>query len=68
MQFNSVEINPPPAACYGGWLENLIRQVNDLLKRVLVLNYEVMITPLADCEIIKNSRSLTYISEIESDK
>ena len=32
------------------------------------LNYEKMITILADCESIINSRAMTYISEQESIK
>lgn len=70
---NSIEwkFNPPTAAWWGGWWERLIRLMKDLLKRVLgraCLNYEEMITVLADCESIINSRPLTYMSEQESIK
>lgn len=70
---NAIEwkFNPPTAAWWGGWWERLIRLMKDLLKRVLgqaCLNYEEMITVLADCESIINSRPLTYMSEQESIK
>lgn len=58
--------NPPSAPWYGGWWERLIRVLKDLLKRNLgkaSLNYEEMLTVLADCEGTINQRPLTYTSE-----
>ncbi|XP_055951563.1 uncharacterized protein LOC129987628 [Argiope bruennichi] len=65
---NSIDwkFNSPTAAWWGGWWERLIRILKDLLKKVLGqgrLNYEEMITVLADCERVINSRPLTYICE-----
>ncbi|XP_055924398.1 uncharacterized protein LOC129956503 [Argiope bruennichi] len=65
------KFNPPTAAWWGGWWERLIRILKDLLKKVLGqarLNYEEMITVLADCERVINSRPLTYICEEEAIK
>ncbi|GBN36900.1 hypothetical protein AVEN_176892-1 [Araneus ventricosus] len=44
--------------------------MKDLLKRVLgkaYLSTEEMMTLMCDCEAIINSRSLTYVSEIDTD-
>ncbi|XP_055926977.1 uncharacterized protein LOC129958490 [Argiope bruennichi] len=70
---NSIDckFNPPTAAWWGGGWERLIRILKDLLKKVLGqarLNYEEMITVLADCERVINSRPLTYICEEEAIK
>ncbi|GBN15087.1 hypothetical protein AVEN_19953-1 [Araneus ventricosus] len=55
---------------HGGWWERLIIIMKDLLKRVLgraYLSHEEMTTVLCDCEVIINSRPLTYVSENDTD-
>ncbi|GBN01820.1 hypothetical protein AVEN_204958-1 [Araneus ventricosus] len=62
------KFNLPTAAWWGGWWERLIRIMKDLLKRVLgqaQLLYEEMLTILRNCEVLINSRALTYVSESE---
>ncbi|GBN74490.1 hypothetical protein AVEN_110563-1 [Araneus ventricosus] len=62
------KFNWPTAASWRGWWERLIRIMKDLLKRVLGqswLLYEEMLTILCDCEVLINSRPLTYVSESE---
>ncbi|XP_071033140.1 uncharacterized protein [Parasteatoda tepidariorum] len=58
--------HPPSAPWYGGWWERLIRVLKDLLKRNLgkaSLNYEEMLTMLAECESTINQRPLSHTSE-----
>ncbi|GBN16632.1 hypothetical protein AVEN_15889-1 [Araneus ventricosus] len=60
------KFNWPTTASWRGWWERLIQIMKDLLKRVLgqaQLLFEEMLTILCDCEVLINSRPLTYMSE-----
>lgn len=64
------KFNPPTAAWWGGWWERLVRLTKELLRRVLgkaCLDYQEMITVLCDCEVVINSRPLTYLYESEAE-
>ncbi|GFS74317.1 integrase catalytic domain-containing protein [Trichonephila clavipes] len=57
---------PPTAAWWGGWWERLVRIIKELLRRSLgksILSNEELSTVICDCEVLSNSRPLTYISE-----
>ncbi|XP_059049504.1 uncharacterized protein LOC131844595 [Achroia grisella] len=54
----------PSAPWWGGWWERLIRVVKDMLKRILgkaSVDWIELSTILCDCEIVINSRPLTYV-------
>ena len=50
--------NPPSAPWWGGFEERLLGVLKRLLRR-----YEEMMTTLADCESVTNSRPITFISD-----
>ncbi|KAJ8881129.1 hypothetical protein PR048_017602, partial [Dryococelus australis] len=61
------KFSPPLVAWWGGFWERVVVQMVKLLRCVLgraVLTYEKMMTVLAKCESVVNSRSMFYISEI----
>ncbi|UYV83241.1 hypothetical protein LAZ67_23000262 [Cordylochernes scorpioides] len=61
---------PPSAPWWGGWWEQLVRLVKDLLRRTLGtkrVNYVQLETLICHVEAIINTRPLTYISETEDD-
>ncbi|GFX10149.1 integrase catalytic domain-containing protein [Trichonephila clavipes] len=65
-----MEVQSPTAAWWGGWWERLVRVIKELLKRTLgkaILTYEELLTILCDCEVVVNSRPLTYVSEDSND-
>lgn len=57
--------NPPTASWWGGFWERLIGSLKQLLRKTLgraALSYEELVTVLCDCEMVINSRPLTYLS------
>lgn len=64
------KLSPPTAPWWGGWWERLVRLVKELLRRVLgkaCLTYQEMNTVLCDCEVVINSRPLTYLYDGKSE-
>jgi len=62
--------NPPTAAWWGGWWEQLIRLLKQLLCKTLrkaSLTYKELEMVLCDCESVISSRPLTYVSEDATD-
>jgi hypothetical protein len=62
--------NPPAAAWWERWWEQLIRLLKQLLCKTLrkaSLTYEALEMVLCDCESVINSRPLTYVSEDATD-
>ena len=62
--------NPPSGPWWGGWWENVIGVVKNILRKVLgkaFLSYEELTTVLCDTEAIINSRPLAFISENPDD-
>lgn len=54
----------PTAPWWGGWWERLIRVVKDMLRRILgkaSIDWIELSTILCDCEVVINSRPLTYV-------
>jgi hypothetical protein len=64
------QFSPPAAPWWGGFWERLIRNMKDLLKRILGknrVNYEEMLTCLCEVEAIMNGRPLTFVTEDSDD-
>jgi hypothetical protein len=62
--------SPPAAPWWGGFWERLIRNMKDLLKRMLGknrVNFEELMTCLCEVESIMNGRPLTFVSEDAED-
>lgn len=60
------KFNPPTASWWGGWWERLVRNMKDLLKRMLGtrrLNYDQLQSCVCSVEAVVNQRPLTYVTE-----
>ncbi|XP_021959323.1 uncharacterized protein LOC110855215 [Folsomia candida] len=60
------KFNPPTASWWGGWWERLVRNVKDLLKRMLGsrrLDYDQLQSCVCSVEAVVNGRPLTYVTE-----